>query len=241
MWWKKNKRKVIVPLIIVAILAAAFFFGGDAPDTRGQTLQTSQTAAPTPEPSGSASPDVTASPAPDGYEWQNGMLIDKETGKDAYLTDPVPSGKPAPVEPQDTEKGDAGYSCTISISCADVLAYIDRCEPETAAVIPKDGWILRPVTVTFTEGESVFDVLQRVCRESKIHMEFNSAAGYNNAYIEGIGNLYEFDAGELSGWLYSVNGWYPNYGCSRYQLKDGDTICWVYSVDRTSYGELNAA
>ena len=241
MWWKKNKRKVIVPLIIVAILAAAFFFGGDAPDTRGQTLQTSQTAAPTPEPSGSASPDVTASPAPDGYEWQNGMLIDKETGKDAYLTDPVPSGKPAPVEPQDTEKGDAGYSCTISISCADVLAYIDRCEPETAAVIPKDGWILRPVTVTFTEGESVFDVLQRVCRESKIHMEFNSAAGYNSAYIEGIGNLYEFDAGELSGWLYSVNGWYPNYGCSRYQLKDGDTICWVYSVDRTSYGELNAA
>lgn len=241
MWWKKNKRKVIVPLIIVAILAAAFFFGGDAPDTRGQTLQTSQTAAPTPEPSGSASPDVTASPAPDGYEWQNGMLIDMETGKDAYLTDPVPSGKPAPVEPQDTEKGDAGYSCTISISCADVLAYIDRCEPETAAVIPKDGWILRPVTVTFTEGESVFDVLQRVCRESKIHMEFNSAAGYNSAYIEGIGNLYEFDAGELSGWLYSVNGWYPNYGCSRYQLKDGDTICWVYSVDRTSYGELNAA
>ena len=241
MWWKKNKRKVIVPLIIVAILAAAFFFGGDAPDTRGQTLQTSQTAAPTPEPSGSASTDVTASTAPDGYEWQNGMIIDKETGKDAYLTDPVPSGKPAPVEPQDTEKGDAGYSCTISISCADVLAYIDRCEPETAAVIPKDGWILRPVTVTFTEGESVFDVLQRVCRESKIHMEFNSAAGYNSAYIEGIGNLYEFDAGELSGWLYSVNGWYPNYGCSRYQLKDGDTICWVYSVDRTSYGELNAA
>ena len=238
MWWKKNKRKVIVPLIIIAILAAAFFLGEDAPDTSGQTLQT---AAPTPEPSGSACPDVTASPAPDGYEWQNGMLIDKETGKDAYLTDPVPSGKPAPVEPQDTEKGDAGYSCTISISCADVLAYIDRCEPETAAVIPKDGWILRPVTVTFTEGESVFDVLQRVCRESKIHMEFNSAAGYNSAYIEGIGNLYEFDAGELSGWLYSVNGWYPNYGCSRYQLKDGDTICWVYSVDRTSYGELNAA
>ena len=235
MWWK-NKRKVIVPLIIVAILAAAFFFGGDAPDTRDQTLQTPQTAAPTPEPSGTAQ-----TPAPDGYEWENGMHIDKETGKDAYLTDPVPSGKPAPVEPQDTEKGDAVYSCTISISCADVLANIDRCEPETAAVIPKDGWILRPVTVTFTEGESVFDVLQRVCRENKIHMEFNSAAGYNSAYIEGIGNLYEFDAGELSGWLYSVNGWYPNYGCSRYQLKNGDTVCWVYSIDRTSYGELNAA
>ena len=236
MWWKKNKSKVIVPLIIVAILAAAFFFGGDAADTRDQTLQTPQTAAPTPEPSGTAQ-----TPAPDGHELENGMLIDKETGKDAYLSDPVPSDKPAPAEPQETEKGDAAYSCTISISCADVLDNIELCEPETAAVIPKDGWILRPVTVTFTEGESVFDVLQRVCRENKIHMEFNTAAGYNSAYIEGIGNLYEFDAGELSGWLYSVNGWYPNYGCSRYQLKNGDTVCWVYSTDRTSYGEVNAA
>ncbi len=231
MWWKKNKRKVIVPLIIVAILAAAFFFGGDAADTSGQTLQTAQTAAPTPEPGGAA-----LTPAPDGDESETGMPIDRETGKDAYLTDPVPSGKPAPVEPQDTEKGDAAYSCTISISCADVLSNIDDCAQETAAVIPKDGWMLRPVTVTFTEGESVFDVLQRVCRENNIHMEYNTAAGYNSAYIEGIGNLYEFDAGELSGWLYSVNGWFPNYGSSRYQLKSGDTICWVYSIDRTSYG-----
>ena len=236
MWWKKNKSKVIVPLIIVAILAAAFFFGGDAADTRDQTLQTPQTAAPTPEPGG-----TVQTPAPDGHELENGMLIDKETGKDAYLSDPVPSDKPAPAEPQETEKGDAAYSCTISISCADVLDNIELCEPETAAVIPKDGWILRPVTVTFTEGESVFDVLQRVCRENKIHMEFNTAAGYNSAYIEGIGNLYEFDAGELSGWLYSVNGWFPNYGSSRYQLKDGDTVRWVYSTDRTSYGEVNAA
>lgn len=237
MWWKKNIRKILVPLIIIAILAAAFFFGGDVPDTSGRTLETAQPAAPTPEPGGSASSaGIAQTPAPDGYEWENGMLIDQETGKDAYLTDPVPTGKPAPVEPQDTGKGDAAYSCTISISCADVIENIDICEPETAAVIPKDGWILRPVTVTFTEGESVFDVLQRVCRENNIHMEFNTAAGYNSAYIEGIGNLYEFDAGELSGWIYSVNGWFPNYGSSRYQLKSGDTICWVYSIDRSSYG-----
>ena len=228
MWWKKNIRKILVPLIIIAILAAAFFFGGDAPDTSGQTLQT---AAPTPEPSVAAQ-----TPAPDGYESETGIPIGRETGEDAYLTDPVPTGKPAPAEPQETGKSDAAYSCTISISCADVIENIDICEPETAAVIPKDGWILRPVTVTFTEGESVFDVLQRVCRENNIHVEYNTAAGYNSAYIEGIGNLYEFDAGELSGWIYSVNGWFPNYGSSRYQLKSGDTICWVYCIDRSSYG-----
>ena len=30
---------------------------------------------------------------------------------------------------------------------------------------------------------------------------------------------------------YKVNGWFPNYGCSRYQLKEGDTIEWVYTCD----------
>lgn len=54
---------------------------------------------------------------------------------------------------------------------------------------------------------------------------------YNSAYIEGIGNLYEFDCGELSGWMYKVNGWFPNYGCSRYRLKSGDRVEWVYTCD----------
>ena len=61
-------------------------------------------------------------------------------------------------------------------------------------------------------------------------MEFEDTPMYNSAYIEGINNLYEFDCGELSGWMYKVNGWFPNYGCSRYQLKEGDTIEWATPV-----------
>ena len=30
---------------------------------------------------------------------------------------------------------------------------------------------------------------------------------------------------------YSVNGWFPNYGCSRYQLKNGDVVEWCYTCD----------
>ena len=30
---------------------------------------------------------------------------------------------------------------------------------------------------------------------------------------------------------YSVNGWFPNYGCSRYQVKDGDVVEWRYTCD----------
>ncbi len=39
---------------------------------------------------------------------------------------------------------------------------------------------------------------------------------YNSYYVEGIGNLYEFDCGKESGWMYKVNGRFPNYGCSSY-------------------------
>ena len=41
----------------------------------------------------------------------------------------------------------------------------------------------------------------------------------------------EFDCGALSGWMYKVNGWYPNYGSSRYQLKDGDVVEWRFTCD----------
>ena len=98
-------------------------------------------------------------------------------------------------------------------------------------MIPSDGVILQTVTVTFNEGESVFDVLARVCRENRIHMEYTNTPVYNSAYIEGIGNLYEFDCGAGSGWMYRVNGWFPNYGCSRYALSDGDRIEWLYTCN----------
>lgn len=152
-------------------------------------------------------------------------------GQDQYLTDPVPEGKPQPVEPQDVTVGDAVYSCTFSISCATILDNIKDLDPEKVELVPEDGWLMEPEAVTFQEGESVFDVLLRVCREQTIHMEYENTPIYNSAYIEGIGNLYEFDCGELSGWMYSVNGWFPNYGCSRYQLRDGDVVEWVYTCD----------
>lgn len=184
-----------------------------------------------------ATPEQTAEPAASKQPEQAQpsdqpeMAINPETGKDKYQTDPVPEGKPLPVEPQDVTIGTTAYSCTISISCATILNNLDLCDPEKVELVPEDGWILKPITVTFYEGESVFNVLQRTCKQQKIHMEFEDTPMYNSAYIEGIHNLYEFDVGELSGWMYRVNGWFPNYGCSRYQLQDGDTVEWVYTCD----------
>ena len=165
------------------------------------------------------------------YSIGQGMEINPETGLDRYSTEPVPEGKPLPVEPENAVITDEAYTCTISISCAAILDHMDWLDPEKVELVPEDGWILAPVSVTFYNGESVFNVLQRTCKQNRIHMEFSNTPIYNSAYIEGIHNLYEFDCGNLSGWMYAVNGWYPNYGCSRYQLKDGDVIEWKYTCD----------
>ncbi len=153
-------------------------------------------------------------------------------GKDKYNTDPVPEGKPQPVEPedQDVDKGKT-FTCTFSIECSTILNNLDMLDPDKLEMVPSGGVILGRTTVTFYEGESVFDVLQRLCKEKSIHLESTWTPIYNSAYVEGIHNLYEFDCGALSGWMYNVNGWYPNYGCSRYQLKDGDTVQWCYTCD----------
>ena len=108
---------------------------------------------------------------------------------------------------------------------------MDLCDADKKELVPEDGWILKPVSVEAQEGESAFSLLQRVCRDNKIHMEFSMTPIYNSAYIEGIANLYEFDVGNESGWMFRVNDWFPNYGCSRYVLKDGDTVEWVYTCD----------
>lgn len=175
-----------------------------------------------PEPSSEPSPEPSPEPS---------MQIDPDTGLDLYQTQPVPEGKPLPVEPQDVTVGTDAYTCTISISCATILDNMDLCDKDKAELVPEDGWILEPVEVTFYEGESVFNVLQRTCKQNGIHMEYMNTPIYNSAYIEGISNLYEFDVGELSGWVYKVNEWSPNYGCSRYQLSDGDVISWEYTCD----------
>lgn len=153
-------------------------------------------------------------------------------GQDQYNTDPVPEGRPEPVEPDNVEVDtDTSLTCTISISCATILDNMELCAENQRPLVPSDGVILPATTVTFSPGESVYDVLQQVCRDYGIHMESEFTPMYNSAYIQGINNLYEFDVGNESGWMYKVNGWFPNYGCSRYQVEDGDVICWVYTCD----------
>ncbi|MDR0879289.1 MAG: DUF4430 domain-containing protein [Clostridioides sp.] len=166
---------------------------------------------------------------------QNGSSKGSNVNKDKYLTEPTPAGKPKPVEPGDStvNKSKKMYA-TLSVRC-DVLLKSENLKTVTdngkGDMVPSNGVIYQSKRVEFSQGESVFDVLIREMKASNTQMEHVFTPMYNSAYIEGIHNLYEFDGGELSGWMYKVNGWFPNYGCSRYQLKENDSIEWVYTCD----------
>lgn len=214
---------------------------GKLPDGKNDAAQQTQKAASTGEKKTvtalekeAAAAKISQSPAKEEkgdekYSSSKGMAIDPSTGKDQYQTAPVPDGKPVPVEPQEAVITKQKDTCTISISCSTINDNLDWLDPEKKELVPSDGWILKPTEVTFYQGESVFNVLMRTCKQNGIQMEYKNTPIYNTAYIEGISNLYEFDCGELSGWVYSVGGWFPNYGSSRYQLQDGDTVKWEYT------------
>ena len=157
-------------------------------------------------------------------------------------TSGVPGAESAPDEPskvsEEVSSGagvvpgvpEEALHATLSVTCTVLVGNTDL-DSEKAALVPADGVIFPAASVEFYSGESVFNLLSREMRKNGIHMEFKSSAAYRTAYVEGIGNLYEFDAGELSGWMYRVNGSFPNKGCSSYLLSDGDTVEWVYTCD----------
>ena len=121
--------------------------------------------------------------------------------------------------------------CTITIRCDTIFDNTDALEAAKAPYVPEDGEILPVVTVEFTPGETVFDVLQRVCEASELQLEYSWTPLYDSYYVEGINHLYEFDCGFESGWMYQVNDGFPNYGSSAYEVKPGDKIEWKYTCE----------
>ena len=136
----------------------------------------------------------------------------------------------API-PDNYLAGGGDKTCTITIVCPTIFDNLNSLNEEKAPFVPKDGTILPSTKVTFTEGETVFDVLRRVCDAAQLQIEYSYTPLYESYYVEGINHLYEFDCGPESGWMFKVNEWFPNYGCSAYKLKDGQDIVWCYTCN----------
>lgn len=150
----------------------------------------------------------------------------------AQSASPVSSAKtaPRPVAPTSSKAPEAKeLTCSLSVSCGDILAHKDKFTQEQLEAVPANGTILQEDGVSFQAGETVFQVLLRETKRLKIPMDHINSPAFQTEYVKAIGSVYEKDYGASSGWLFAVNGKQPAVGCSAYKLKDGDKIQWIFN------------
>lgn len=124
----------------------------------------------------------------------------------------------------EAEEKSGEMTVTLSIRC-DTVADKEK-KNDT---IPGDGVILEEREFTASEGDTVYDVLLDAAKTYRIVIDNRGSDGA--AYIAGIDGLHEFDYGELSGWMYRVNGEFPDVGCQSCTVSDGDKIEWLYTTN----------
>ncbi len=120
-------------------------------------------------------------------------------------------------------KPDAIGTVTLSIRCDAALNH------PNASGLPADGVILPTTELPLASGDTVFTLLTEAAQARGFHLEAGGTTGMR--YVQGIANLYEFSLGDLSGWLYFVNGESPSVGCDQLCPAPGDAIEFRYTLD----------
>ena len=96
-------------------------------------------------------------------------------------------------------------------------------------------WVAR-TAYSVTENTTVKDVLQTAAEANKITLQAKAETKYGY-YLEGMTKngeyLGEFTNGNLSGWMYTVNGSHPEVSMGEYFVKNGDNIIVHYTDDYT--------
>jgi hypothetical protein len=84
--------------------------------------------------------------------------------------------------------------------------------------------VLFDAAVDLDEGASVLDALEATGLDCVV-----TESEYG-PYVESIASVANGDAGETSGWTYTVNGEYGTTSADEYILADGDEVAWSYLV-----------
>ena len=218
-----NKKKIgisIIAAIIVVVLALSFNHMFKKDDS-------------------SKKDNVAVLEVIDNDEKENTAVVEEEIVVEEEKTEPVvekqeePSKKPQ-VQPEKQEneviQNEQPKKQTVNVAINCINAINSGLNKEDGFThLPSNGVILSNINVEFTDGETVLDILSKITNNKGILMEYRGSG--SSAYIEGINNLYEFDGGNKSGWMYSVNGIYPNYGVGAYNVKASDVIKLNYTMD----------
>lgn len=220
---KKYRVHILACVCIIAALCFAFFMGDEATAPQVDSEQVAADAIeekPVAEEKTEEKAEEKAEipPAPPIAEVQEEAAAAPQENAEKVQAE-------APKKEESEAATENALQCALSVRCDTALGKAG----EKNSILPQDGVIFEGESLAFSEGESVFDVLFREMQAHGIPLAFSKSPMYQSVYIEGIGNLYERDCGNQSGWLYKVNGVKPGYDCSNYLLKPGDRIEWVYT------------
>ncbi|WP_153730423.1 DUF4430 domain-containing protein [Sporosarcina obsidiansis] len=91
------------------------------------------------------------------------------------------------------------------------------------------GDIISPKQLEIQKGDTAFTALKRELESRSISLNYSGVGP--TVYVKAINSLGEFDKGPQSGWMYSVNGEFPQYSAGIYGLKDGDVLRWQYTTN----------
>lgn len=148
-----------------------------------------------------------------------------KTKKNTEKPTAQPAAKPA-VTAVPTASPEAA-TVSFDIQCTSIIDHRELWRDGLEEVIPASGYFYRGQQ-EISEGDTVYDVLKRVCTKNNIALDTEFTPLFGSYYIKGIGNLYEFDCGSESGWKYMVNDKYADVSCSSYTLKRGDHVVFTY-------------
>jgi hypothetical protein len=133
------------------------------------------------------------------------------SGESPSVAPTTPATPPANNPPPDEN-----LTVTISIDCVTLLGV----DPDLAARVSSGGVILDGKSVTLKKGATVYDVIKA-----------SGVSSVGQAYISVINSLGEGDGGPRSGWVYSVNGTFPNKGITAYMVANGDRVAFRFTCD----------
>lgn len=130
-----------------------------------------------------------------------------------------------------SESGGGPVRVTVLAECSTVLSHMDIIDPAVnpPEVVPEDGVIIARCEVSLPEGATAFDALAAAARKQRVRVDYTGSA--YGTYVRGIGYVSEFGFGELSGWMYTVNGEFPDVSVSDRVLESGDMVEFRYTCD----------
>lgn len=179
----------------------------------------------------------------------------KQTTSKVTTTEPITTTKPTTIttKPATTKPSTTApitqtttkmkKYCTVRIECNTIYDNLSKLKEGKKDFLPSSGVILDNVEVELSGGESAFDVIKKACEENVctdnckyckangVQIEYTYTPAFNNYYIEGIHQIYEKDCGTQSGWMYSVNGNFPDEGSSSYSVSPDDVIVFSFTCN----------